>query len=85
MQECVGGDTKRPKPAATRPATKAQFAVDVEALCTHTQATKQNQQAPIKMESRREWCLGIYRALRLLGKTLDEAWDRVFIHSLTFN
>jgi hypothetical protein len=28
-QECVGGDTKGSKPAATRPAAKVQFAVDV--------------------------------------------------------
>ena len=50
-QECVGGDTKGSKPAATRPAAKVQFAVDMEALCTRTQATKQNQRAPIEMVS----------------------------------
>jgi hypothetical protein len=38
-QECVGGNTK---PATTRPAAKVQFAVDVEALRTHTQATEQD-------------------------------------------
>ncbi len=73
------------KPAATRPAAKVQFAVDVEALHTRTQATEQDQQAPIKMVSRRAWTPGIYWALSLLGKTLDVAWERAFICSLTSN
>ena len=80
----VGGNTKGSKPAATRPAAKVRFAVDVEVLRTRTQATERNQQAPIKMVSGRAWSPGIYRALRLL-KTLDVAWERAFIHSLTFN
>ena len=71
-QECVGGNTK---PAATRPAAKVQFAVDVEALRTRTQATEQDRQAPVKMVSGRAWSPGIYRALSLLGKTLDVAWE----------
>ncbi len=81
----VEGDTKGPKSAATRPAAKVWFAVDVEVLRTRMQATEQNQQAPIKMVSRRAWSPGIYWALRLLGKTLDVAWERAFIRSLTFN
>ena len=84
-QKCVGGDTKGSKPAATRPAVKVQFIVDVKALRTRTQATKQNQSAPIKMVSGHAWSPGIYWALRLLGKTLDVAWERAFICSLTFN
>ena len=44
----------------------------------------QDQLAPIKMVSRRAWSPGIYRALRLLGKSLDVAWERAFIHPLTF-
>ena len=76
----VGGNTK---PATTRPASKVQFAVDVEALHTGTQATKQDQQAPIKMMSGCVWSPRIYWALRLLGKTLDEAWERLFICSPT--
>jgi hypothetical protein len=47
--------------------------------------TKLNQRAPIKMVSGRAWSPVIYQALRLLGKTLDAAWERVFIHPLTFN
>jgi hypothetical protein len=35
-QECVGVSTK---PAAARPTAKVRFAVDVEEVCTHTQAT----------------------------------------------
>ena len=60
MQECVERDTKGPKLTAARPAAKVWFAVDVEAMCTRTQATKPNQQAPIKKVSRRDWSLGIY-------------------------
>ena len=49
-QECVGDNTKGPKPAAARPATKVWFAVDVEAHAVPTaEPTKQDQRAPIKM------------------------------------
>ncbi len=85
MQECVGWDKKGPKLAATRPAAKVRFAVDMETLHTRTQAIKQNQQAPIKMMSGRALSPGINRALRLLGKTLDVAWERACICSLTSN
>jgi len=44
----------------------------------------QDQLAPIKMVSGCAWSPGIYRALRLLGKSLDVAWERAFIHPLTF-
>jgi hypothetical protein len=76
---------KGSKPATNRPAAKVWFAVDVEALHTRTQATKKNQQAPIKMVSGRAWSPGVYQALRLLWKTLDVVWERAFICSLTFN
>ena len=46
-QECVGVSTK---PAAARPAAKVRFTVDVEEVRAHTQATKWDQQAPIKIE-----------------------------------
>jgi hypothetical protein len=44
-----------------------------------------HQPAPVKMVRGRAWSPGIYRALRLRGKSLDVAWERVFIHPLTFN
>jgi hypothetical protein len=44
-----------------------------------------HQPAPIKMVRGHVWSPGIYRALRLWGKSLDVAWERVFIHPLTFN
>jgi hypothetical protein len=40
--------------------------------------TKQDRCAPIKSP-------GIYQALRLLEKSLDVAWEKVFICPLTFN
>ncbi len=73
------------KPAAARPAAKIGFAVDVEEVRVRTQATERDRQAPIKMVSGRVWSPGIYRALRLLGKTLDVVWERAFIRSLTSN
>jgi len=86
VQECVGDNTKGPKLTAARPAAKVRFAVDVEAHAMLTaEPTKQDQQAPIKMVCGRAWSPGIYQALRLLGKSLDVAWDRAFIHPLTFN
>ncbi len=81
-QECVGDNAKGSELTAARQAAKVEFAVDVEA---RAEPTKQNQRAPIKMESGRAWSPGIYQALRLLGKTLDVAWERSFIHPLTFN
>ena len=82
----VGDNTKRPKPTAARPAAKVWFAVDVEAHAVPTaEPTKPDQRAPIKMVSGRAWSQGIYQALTLLGKSLDVAWERAFIHPLTFN
>jgi hypothetical protein len=42
------------------------------------------QRAPLIMVSREAWSPGVNWALRLLGKTLDVAWERAFVHSLTF-
>ena len=80
----VGDNAKGPKPTTARPAANVQFAVDVEAYAEPTAGpTKQDQRAPIKMVGRRAWSPGIYRALRLLGKTLDVVWERAFLHPLT--
>jgi hypothetical protein len=80
------GQYKDLKPTAARLAAKVWFAVDVRAHAEPTaEPTKQDQRAPIKMVSGRAWSLGIYQALRLLGKSLDVAWERAFIHPLTFN
>ena len=59
---------------------RVRFAVDMPT----TEPTDQNQRAPIKMVGGRAWSPGIYRSLRLLGKSLDVAWERAFIHPLTF-
>ena len=82
----AGDNTKGPKPTAARPAAKVRFAVDVEAHAEPTvEPTKQVQRAPIKMVSGHAWSPGIHQALRLLGKSLDVAWEMAFIHPLTFN
>ncbi len=54
--------------------------VDVRTL-----PVEKNRLAPIKMVSGRAWSPGIYKALRLLGKSLDVAWERAFIRPLTFS
>ena len=60
---------------------RVRFAVDMPTA----EPTKQDRRAPIKMVGGRAWSPGIYRSLRLLGKSLDVAWERAFIHPLTFN
>ena len=78
----VGDNTKGP----SRPAAKVRFAVDVKAhVGPTTEPTKQDRRAPIKIVGGRAWSPGIYLALRLLGKSLDVAWEKAFIHPLTFN
>ena len=66
---------------------RVRFAVDKEGQEPTAEPIKQDQRAPIKMVGGRAWSLGIYQALRLLGKSLDVAWERAFIHplTLTFN
>ena len=54
------------------------FAVDKEeGGQTAAEPTKQDQRTPIKMVSGRAWSPGIYQALRLLGKSLVVAWEKV--------
>ena len=58
------------------------FVVDEEVREPTAEPIKQDQRAPIKMVSGRAWSPGIYQAL---GKSLDVAWEKAFIHPLTFN
>jgi hypothetical protein len=86
MQECVRDNAKGPRLANARPSEKGRFAVKVAAkvdLCTLP--AEQNRLAPTKLVSGRAWSPGIYRALRLLGESLDVVWERAFICPLTFN
>ena len=59
--------------------SRVRFAVDMPTA----EPTKQDRRAPIKMVGGRAWSPGIYRSLRLLGKSLDVAWERAVIHPLT--
>jgi hypothetical protein len=65
---------------------QVRFPVDEEVREPTAEPTKQDRRAPIKMVSGRAWSPGIYQALRLLGKSLDVAWERerAFIHPLNF-
>ena len=89
-QECVGEwVTKDRQEVWDKSPTKDRwvwFAVDEEVCAEPTaEPTKQDQCVPIKMVSRHARSPGIYQALRLLGKSLDVAWERAFIHPLTLN
>jgi hypothetical protein len=70
LQECVDSNTNDPGQTAARPEKKTQFDVDVE-VCTLLE--DQEVQASIKMVCSHAWSPGIYRAFRLMGKTLDVA------------
>jgi hypothetical protein len=65
---------------ADRPKKEVQLVVDVAVRVP----LGEPQRAPLIMVSGHAWSLGVYRALRLLGKTLDVAWERAFVRSLTF-
>ncbi len=67
--------------ATDRPKERVQLVMDMAVRAPPDEP----QQAPLIMVSRHAWSPGIYRALRLLGKTLDIAWERAFVCSLTFN
>jgi hypothetical protein len=49
-----------------------------------TGARPSDERAPIKMVNGRPWSPGVYRALRLLGKSLEAAWEKAFIGSSHF-
>jgi hypothetical protein len=89
QQECVGerATTEEVEILDQSPTKdrRVQFAVDEEVRGPTAEPTKQDRHAPIKMVSGRAWSLRIYQALRLLGKSLDVAWERAFIYPLTFN
>jgi hypothetical protein len=92
-QECVGDSEKQPKRTAARRDKKARFAVNVEVRTSPgSEGTLEpmkticpGEAAPIKWIGGRAWSPGIYRALRLSGKSLDVAWKKAFIRPLTFN
>jgi hypothetical protein len=42
------------------------------------------ERAPIKIVDGRPWSPGVYRALRLLGKPLEIAWEKAFIRCSHF-
>ncbi len=60
---------------ADGPKREVGFAVDV---AVHAPPGKP-ERAPIKIVDERPWSPGVYRLLRLLGKTPEVAWVRVFI------
>jgi hypothetical protein len=49
-----------------------------------TGARPSDERAPIKMVDGRPWSPGVYRALRLLGRSLETAWEKAFIRSSHF-
>jgi hypothetical protein len=89
LQECVGEQvTNKEVEIWDQSPTKDKgvwFAVDEEVREPTVEPTKQDRGASIKIVGGRAWSPGIYQALRLLGKSLDVAWEKAFICPLTFN
>ena len=87
-QECVGEQiTNKDVEIWDQSPTKDRrvwFAVDEEVREPTAEPTKQDRRAPIKIVGGRAWSPGIYQALRLLGKSLDVAWEKAFVRPLTF-
>jgi len=87
LQECVGGNAKRHSRTQDRPAelgTELWTALSgdrpvKEGSCPWTVGSEPR--VPIKMVDE---CPGVYRLLRLLGKTLEVVWERVFIRTSQF-
>jgi hypothetical protein len=83
-QECVGGNARRQSPTRTkriqtelvndRPIGKESLDLEV-----HAGTTGSESQAAIKIVDGHPWIPGVYRLLRLLGKTLYIAWVRAFV------
>ncbi len=65
LQECVGGKND-PTVSKDRLIQKSKSPVAVP-------------QAPIKIVDGHHWSPGIYRTQRLLGKTLEVAWEGAFV------
>jgi hypothetical protein len=54
-------------------------------ILTAARPNERESQAPIKMVGGKPWSPGVYHNLRLMGKTLEVAWERAFIRTiLTF-
>jgi hypothetical protein len=96
MQECVGEQVTNKESAyeyaqycetnKTQQYSKGkQVTFDLPLDVKECTSLDLHQPAPIKMVRGRAWSPGIYRALRLRGKSLDVAWERALIHPLTFN
>jgi hypothetical protein len=88
-QECVGEQvTNKDVEIWDQSPTEdrwVRFAVDEEVQEPTSEPTKQDRRVPIKIVGGRAWSPGIYQALRLLGKSLDVAWEKAFNRPLTFN
>ena len=75
-QECVGESPKANTLAGDRPEKDGSIPpVDGRPDGLSTEGTR----APIKVIDGRLWSPGVYCALRLLGKSLEVAWERAFV------
>ena len=89
----VGDNAKKPRRAAARREKRIRFTADVEVRtspggkCVRKlmKGSCPEGAAPIKWIGGHAWSPGVYRALRVLGKSIDVAWERAFIRPLTFN
>ena len=59
--------------------TKGRLSVASSAKGLTLTNDRPSERAPIKVVDGRPWSSGVYRALRLLGKPLEIAWEKAFI------
>jgi hypothetical protein len=76
------GKTILPVPKADRPGS--QECVGGSAGLAETAPAVESERAPLRLVSGRAWSPGVYRALRLLGRSLEVAWSGAFIRSSHF-
>jgi hypothetical protein len=76
LQECVGGSQKEGK-------LPVKLSVGTENL-TDDRPSESGLRAPIKMIDGRPWSPNIYRNLRLIGRSLEVAWEKAFVRTSHF-
>jgi hypothetical protein len=78
LQECVGEN-----PIGERTDGPAAELAEQPEVAGHSEG-KGEERAPLLYVHGRRWSPGVYRPLRLLGRPLEEAWERAFIAVPTF-
>ncbi len=92
LQECVGENQLSPTEGRPQVDVILTGRPQVDVILTGrpqvdvilTGAGPSDERAPIKLVDGCPWSPGVYRALRLLGRSLVTAWEKAFIRSPHF-